>query len=245
MAEINECTKASLNPVNAVRTLAFKFRNFRDNPTFFYPDGIWVFCGPQGSGKTLSAVQCLYTMVKRYPRARVISNMPINDLPTEVEPFEDYEQLKTEENGVEGVIFFLDEIHVLWNSLESKNIPISEMAVFCQMRKARRVIIGTTQVYGRVAKPIREQLKYVINCKNLFGILQINEVCDPAESTEIQGHINPDLITTQWFFHSPEMYRRYETLQKIERLDRHSHRFDKDLSGSSFIDEPHSGLVVL
>ena len=131
MSEVVECTKGSMNPINAFRTMGYKFTHFRENPTYFYPDGIWVFCGPQGSGKTLSAVQCLWQMVNRYPRARVISNMPIHDLPTPIEEFTDYEQLKTEENGVEGVIFFLDEIHVLWNSLESKNIPISEMAVFC------------------------------------------------------------------------------------------------------------------
>ena len=33
-------------------------RDFRKkNPTYFEPDGILVFCGPQGSGKTLSAVR--------------------------------------------------------------------------------------------------------------------------------------------------------------------------------------------
>lgn len=221
MSEIVECTKGSINPWQGIKTLAYKFRNLRENPTYFYPDGIWVFCGPQGSGKTLSAVQTLQQMVKRYPRARVISNMDIKNVPTVIEPFMGYEQLGQEDNGVEGIIFFLDEIHVLWNSLESKNIPISEMAVFCQMRKARRVIIGTTQVYGRVAKPIREQLKYVINCKNILGVLQINQVCDPSTAIEVDGHINPDVIRTQWWFHKPSLYESYETLGRIERIDRH------------------------
>lgn len=220
MSEIVECTRGSLNPWQAARTAWYKFINFRDNPSYFYPDGIWVFCGPQGCGKTLSAVQTLQQMVKRYPRARVISNMELKDVPCKVEPFLDYSQLESEDNGVEGIIFFLDEIHVLWNSLESKQIPISEMAVFCQMRKARRVIIGTSQVYGRIAKPIREQLKYVILCRNILGLLQINQVCDPTTAIEHDGMISPELIRTQFWFHRPELYEAYETLGKIQRIDR-------------------------
>ena len=220
MSEIKECTRGSHWIHDGVRTLWFKFNHWRENPTYFYPDGIWVFCGAQGSGKTLSAVSCLSKMVERYPRARVISNMPLQNIPTVIEPFEDYSQLSTESNGVEGIIFFLDEIHVLWNSLESKDIPITEMATFCQMRKDRRVIIGTSQVYGRIAKPIREQLKYLIDCHNFGGFFQYNDVCDPTESTEIQGHIHPNLIYRSCWFHSPELYQMYETLNKIERVKR-------------------------
>lgn len=230
MSEIVECTRGSLNPFQAGRTLWYKFNYWRENPTYFNPEGIWVFCGPQGCGKTLSAVQTLQQMVKRYPRARVVSNMELTNVPAKVTPFLDYEQLQTEENGLEGVIFFLDEIHVLWNSLESKNIPINEMAVFCQMRKQRRVIIGTSQVYSRIAKPIREQLKYVIMCHNFAGIFQFNQVCDPAYSREINGDIMPDVIRTQWWFHRPELYESYETLGKIERIDRNKFLIPKGVS---------------
>lgn len=220
MSEIKECTRASVNPWNGIRSLRYKYDHFRDNPTYFYPDGIWVFCGPQGSGKTLSAVQCAYNMVSRYPRARLISNMELNGFPCEVEPFTHYEQITTEENGTDGIIFLLDEMHVLWNSLESKNVPVGEMAAFCQMRKARRVVIGTSQVYSRIAKPIREQLKYVIMCHNFASFFQFNDVCDPSYEVEQSGHIAPDRLFISWFFHSPEMYERYETLAKISRAER-------------------------
>ena len=220
MSEIVECTRGSINPIDGIRTLWYKFNQFKADPTFFEPDGIWVFCGAQGSGKTLSAIQTLKTMVERYPFARVFSNMEINGLPVEVEPFVRYEQLQEVDNGTQGVIFFIDEIHLLWNSLESKEIPFSEMASFCQMRKARRCILGTTQVYGRVAKPIREQLKYVINCRNIGGFFQINDVCDPANSIEIEGQISPDVVKVQCWFHKPELYQMYETLGIIKRIDR-------------------------
>ena len=160
MSEINDFLDGSLNPRSMIDTIKHNILFARDNPDYFYPSGIWVFCGPQGSGKTLSAVQCLQKMCKEYPKAIVVSNLDVKGVDNEIIPFTDYEQLKTLDNGINGIIFLLDELHILWNSLESKDIPISEMACFCQMRKNRRVIIGTSQVYSRIAKPIREQLQY-------------------------------------------------------------------------------------
>ena len=217
---VKEYLKGSLNPMDAVRTIRHNILFARDNPDYFYPAGIWVFCGPQGSGKTLSAVQCLKKMCAEYPKAIVCTNLDINGIENVVIPFTDYEQLSTLNNGIEGIIFFLDELHILWNSLESKDIPISEMACFCQMRKNRRVIIGTSQVYSRIAKPIREQLQYAIDCKNYFGILQVNKILDPSESIEKNGNIEAKHIGTKFWFHNPDLYNSYDTLFKIEKAQR-------------------------
>lgn len=220
MSNIKEYLGGSLNPVNIFETVKHNILFARNNPDYFYPAGIWVFCGPQGSGKTLSAVQCLQKMCKEYPKAIVCTNLDIKGIENTVIPFEDYDQLKTLDNGIEGIIFFLDELHILWNSLESKDIPISEMACFCQMRKNRRVIIGTSQVYSRIAKPIREQLQYAIDCKNYFGLLQVNQILDPSESIEKNGVLEAKHIGTKIWLHHPELYHSYDTLFKIEKAKR-------------------------
>ena len=220
MSEIKEFTKGSLNPRNLLNTISYKLRFAQDNPDYFYPAGIWFFCGPQGSGKTLSMVQCLKRMLKEYPNAMVCSNIDIKGLNVPVIPFEEYEQLLTLTNGVNGIIFAIDELHVLWNSLESKEIPISEMATFCQMRKDRRVILGTSQVYSRIAKPIREQLQYVIECRNFGSVLQVNEVLDPAYCLERDGNLEAQKIATRIWFHTPELYSSYDTLFKIKKAKR-------------------------
>ncbi len=217
MSDIKNFTTGSHNVVDFVRTGIFNFRFWKSNPTYFYPAGIWVFCGPQGSGKTLSAVQTVQSMKKQYPRARVVSNLDVKGI--DYDAFTDYSQLQ-DSNGTEGIIFLLDEIHVLWNSLESKDIPISEMATFCQMRKDRRVIIGTSQVYSRIAKPIREQLQYVIDCHTYFRWIQVNTLIDPASAIEKDGHISGERVGLQWWFHRPELYQSYDTLTKIERANR-------------------------
>ena len=224
MSEIIEFTRGSINPKNLWDTIEYKIKFARDNPTYFYPSGIWVFCGPQGSGKTLSAVQCVQKMLDEYPLAKLVTNIELKNIDREQIPFTDYSQLSDMSNGTEGIIFFLDEIHVLWNSLESKEIPISEMACFCQMRKDRRVIIGTSQVYNRIAKPIREQLQYIIDCTNYFNIIQHNRIIDPSRGIEKDGHIEGEIIKNQIWFHSPRLYRSYDTLFKIEKADRKEHK---------------------
>lgn len=220
MSDIKNYTRGSLHPKHFFHTIKYKLVFARDNPDYFYPAGIWVFCGPQGSGKTLSAVQTLKKMLKDYPKAIVCSNMDIKGLDRPIVPFEEYKQLEEMDNGVYGIIFFIDEIHVLWNSLESKDIPISEMACFCQMRKNRRVIIGTSQKYNRIAKPIREQLQYVIDCKNYFSLLQWNIIIDPSEGEEVDGHLSGERIATRVWFHRPELYDSYDTLFKINKAKR-------------------------
>lgn len=231
MSEIREFTAGSKNPLNILKTAYYNYCFALDNPNYFYPSGIWVFCGEQGSGKTLSAVQTVRKMVAKYPHVRVIANTHIDLGDHLVEPFKDYSQLETESNGIEGIIFFLDEVHVLWNSLESKNIPISEMACFCQMRKDRRVIIGTSQVYARIAKPIREQLQYVVMCKNYFGFVQHNTVLDPATTLEKDGHVEGEIVCNQWWLHYPDLYCAYDTLAKITRAERKTIRKDVKKDG--------------
>lgn len=182
----------------------------------------FLWCAGLGCGKTLSAVKTLKKLREAYPGAVVCSNLDIRGV-SDVIPFTSYEQIIDMDNGMFGIIFLIDEIHLLWNSLESKSIPVSEIAQFCQMRKKRRIILGTSQVYSRVAKPIREQLKYVVLCNNYFKYFQVNTVIDPnAEgySGESDGSFEGQVVGRKMFFHSPEDYRAYDTLNRISRIER-------------------------
>ena len=103
-------------------------RDFRKkNPTYFEPDGILVFCGPQGSGKTLSAVRYVLDLLRAFPNAILCSNVKIYGLPDSVRyvQYTGLDCFDKYNNGFEGVIFLIDEIHIEFNSLESKNMPVS------------------------------------------------------------------------------------------------------------------------
>lgn len=195
-------------------------RNFRkENPEYFYPEGLLVFCGSQGCGKTLSAVQYVKKLCIEYPRAILITNTKIEGLPghTAVLPYEGIRSLTEHTNGLNGVIYFIDEIHLEFNSLESKNVPIEVMIEVSQQRKQRKHIIGTSQVYMRMAKPLREQIKNVVICKNFFKCIQFNRLIDGESAHEENGKLKFDTVKNVIWFHSPELYNSYDTYAKMKR----------------------------
>lgn len=110
-----------------------------------------------------------------------LSGLPAH---TAVIDYDGIESLTSHNNGYAGVIYFIDEIHLEFNSLESKNVPIEVMIEVSQQRKQRKHIVGTSQVYMRMAKPFREQIKNVVICKNFFKVLQYNRLIDGDSSYE-------------------------------------------------------------
>ena len=211
--------RGSINPKNLIDLAKYK-RNFRkENPEYFYPEGLLVFCGSQGSGKTLSAVQYVKKLCIEYPRAILVTNTKINGLPahTAVVPYDGIKSLTSHENGLCGVIYFIDEIHLEFNSLESKNVPIEVMIEVSQQRKQRKHIVGTSQVYMRMAKPLREQIKNVVICKNFFKCIQFNRLIYGESAHEENGILKFDTVKNIIWFHSPKLYNSYDTYAKMKR----------------------------
>lgn len=178
--------------------------------------GINIFCGPQGSGKTLSLVRVLKKIIKDYPKAIIVSNIEFNfDIPNEVRPYTGFDDFKLE-NDIYGVIYVLDEIHLILNSLESKGIPLSVIVELSQQRKQRKLILGSSQVYSRMAKPLREQIRNVIVCKNFLGLFQFNYLIDAFNTKEKDGELKVQKLKTSFFFHSKEDYKAYDTYKKMD-----------------------------
>lgn len=209
----------SMNPWNVLKVVKHNHDFYLSHPEYFRPEGLLVFCGEQGSGKTLSAVQYVKRLCEEYPDAILCTNVDIMDLPdtTEVIEYNGLDCLKRLENGYRGVIYFIDEIHLEFNSLESKNIDIEVMIEVSQQRKQRKHIVGTSQVYGRLAKPFREQIRNVVLCANFCKILQINTLIDGSKSSEKDGHLVTDSIKRFFWFHKPELYNSYDTYAKMRR----------------------------
>jgi len=211
--------EGSKNPKNIFKTMKYRYKFSKENPDYFYPQGLLVFCGSQGSGKTLSAVQYIKKLCIEYPRAILCTNVKIQGLPahTAVVEYEGIESLTKYENGHFGVIYFIDEIHLEFNSLESKNVPIEVMIEVSQQRKQRKHIIGTSQVYMRMAKPIREQIKNVVICKNWFKLIQFNRLVDGETASEVVGDLKFDTSKIFLWLHTPDLYGSYDTYAKMKR----------------------------
>lgn len=206
-------------PVDLYRSVKFKSDFRKEHPEYFDPEGLMIFCGPQGSGKTLSAVQYCRKILEEYPACKFVTNVAIEGIPESIEVIE-YDGLETlmgVSNGYAGVLYLIDEIHLEFNSLESKNISIEEMTEFAQQRKQRKHIVGTSQVYMRLAKPLREQIHDVVLCKNYFGLIQRNQLIDGTTAVEENGKLKCDVKGNFWWIHSPELYGCYDTYAKMKR----------------------------
>lgn len=214
-----EALQGSINPKNAIDCWRYKRKFRKENPEYFDPEGLLIFCGGQGSGKTLSAVQYVKKLCEEYPRAILVTNVKIEGLPahTAVVEYDGIKSLTSHSNGYAGVIYFIDEIHLEFNSLESKNVPIEVMIEVSQQRKQRKHIVGTSQVYMRLAKPLREQIKNVVLCKNFFKVLQYNRLIDGDSSFEQNGKLHFETVKRVFWFHSPKLYGSYDTYAKMKR----------------------------
>lgn len=257
----------SHNLLNMFRVFNYKRKFAKENPTYFYPEGLLVFCAEQGAGKTLSAVQYCIKVNKMYEDCVFCTNVAIKDFPvncyyeitnpsenftkinyylietdelvrsvrlltengetkTDIEKIKDVKVvvaydgidcIKNLSNGIEGVMYLIDEIHLEFNSLESKNIPIEIMVEVSQQRKQRKHIVGTSQVYMRLAKPLREQIDTVVICKNYLSCVQRNIVIDGKTAVEENGKLHADVIRKYFWFHRPELYDSYDTFAKMKR----------------------------
>lgn len=125
--------------------------------------------------------------------------------------------IKNLANGLEGVFYLIDEIHLEFNSLESKNIPIEIMVEVSQQRKQRKHIVGTSQVYMRLAKPLREQIDTVVICKNYLSCIQYNKVINGKTAVEENGKLHAEILHKFLWFHMPSLYESYDTFAKMKR----------------------------
>lgn len=159
---------------NVFSLLKSRVKAFQASPERFKPDGLVCFCGVQGSGKTLSATLYARKLMDMYPRALIVTNLTLSpdywDM-YRVFKYDGVAQLHDMQNGEYGIIYLLDEIQLEFNSLESKQMSVPIFEAVCQQRKQRKTIIGTTQVFGRLAKPFREQFRKVVLCDNFMGLI--------------------------------------------------------------------------
>lgn len=208
----------SLNPKNAIDTIKYKIKFRKDHPFYFEPDGLLVACGPQGSGKTLTVVNYVQQLVNFYPKSLLVTNLDIKGIPG------DYKVIKYSNlndlikyfdivtNGEYGVIYLVDEIQVLFNALLKRGMSIEVLETISQQRKQRKHIVGTAQVFMKIDKVFREQMRFVISCKKLCGVLQYNTIFNGSEIREESGKVHVDEIKARrLWFHSPKMYENYDT----------------------------------
>jgi len=119
-------------------------------------------------------------------------------------------------NGFYGVIYLIDEIHTYFNALDSKNVPMEAFAEISQQRKQRKCIIGTSQLFLRMAKPLREQCDNMIVCNTVGGVLTFQTAYDGMDlEQDYGGQLMGTVRKRGWFFHTRHIRGLFDTYQKI------------------------------
>lgn len=184
------------------------------DPNSFSYNGIHIFCGEQGSGKTISAFEFSRRIKQEYPKSIMKSN---TDCTFADKIITDINDVISSTNGIYGEITFIDEIQNWFASNESKNFPPEMLSEVCQQRKQRKILIATSQVFTRLAKPIREQCTYLYLPLTIAGCFTIVRVYKPKLDSDADvKKLRP--IKTYCFVHDDELRNCYDTYKKIERL---------------------------
>lgn len=215
MAEYKEPDVGLGNIPDAVRARMMKAKDG------FPYGGLWVFTGAQGAGKTLLLMHMVREIHEEYPKALIVTNISVFGIPcipyTGIGDFDKYV------NGADGVIFIIDEIHTLFSSLESAKMPLSQVTVWCQNRKNRRLILGTTQRYTRMAKPVREQVTWHYECRRPWlWVLYRYRVLDGAKYDDAGKYIlDEDEKAPHYRIYVPSLSSMlmYNTLEVVHRND--------------------------
>ncbi len=183
------------------------------DPYDFKEYGLHMFCGAQGCGKTIAVTKKLMDLKSEYPKAIIRTNMAYKH---EDESLLHWKQMVENTNGKYGQVEVLDEIQNWFNSNDSKNFPYEMLTEISQQRKQRKMLIGTAQVFSRIAKPIREQVTFVYLPQTYFGCLTIVKRTRPEywdnEKQEFKKYEG-----RYFFVHSDEIRNAYDTYKKIRR----------------------------
>lgn len=167
----------------------YDFFMFLINGRKFDLYGLTIFCGRQGGGKTISMVEYLDKMKDKYPECKIVTNF--NYIRQDM-PFVDWRQFTEVRNGVDGVIFAIDELQNEYNSNKWQDFPEELLSTVTMQRKQRIKIVATSQVFTRVVKQLREQCYEVVECKTILGRWTKQKCFDADDYNSIIDNLTPE-----------------------------------------------------
>lgn len=187
---------------------------YNRNPDAFNEYGVHLFAGEQGSGKSIAVAEFILRLKKMYPACKVLTNIDFKEQDGKITSPDDFIM---NNNGEFGMIVFLDEIQNWFSSMESKNFPPEALEDITQQRKQRKIFVGTSQVFMRVSKPIREQTTLLYKPLTVAGCLTVVRVykCKLDDSGSVKNEV---LRKLYFFVHTDEIRHAYDTYERVERL---------------------------
>lgn len=207
---------------------------YNRQPDFFRPQGMVIFTGRQGNGKTIAMMQYATELYDMYPLCKILSNTAYV---YQDRPLTHWKQLVSFKNEHKGVIVIIDELQNWFSSNQSRNFPPEMLSVITQNRKNRRLILGTSQNFYLLAKAIRSQATEVRECMTLAGVLTIVIKREPIVDND--GDVKEMKYRGMYFFvHSPRLRDSYDTWAVVDSLSKsgfHANPMIKDDDGCAVV----------
>lgn len=189
----------------------FAYDRLTIDPNTFKEYGLHLLCGCQGSGKTTLMAYLIRKYKTIYPRVKVRSNF---DCTMQDFPLTTWEELTLDTNGIYGEIDCIDEIQNWFSSNQSRNFPPDMLTIITQQRKVRRCILATSQIFTRVAKPIRENTYLMYYPFTAFGCITFVRVYQPVLDEE--GRLKEKKLKKFFFFvHDNELREMFDSYKTI------------------------------
>ena len=187
---------------------------FEKDPDYFSEYGVHVIAGEQGAGKTITLAYMLRYFKQWYPLLKIKTNFGYKRQDGEIKHWKD---LVASENGIYGEIDCIDEVQNWFNSLASKDFPPEMMTEITQQRKQRKCIICTSQVFTRIAKPIREQTYLLYEPMTIAGCFTIVRVYKTLMNADGLSE-KKKLKKVFCFVHDDVLRQSFDTYHKIEDM---------------------------
>jgi len=181
--------------------------------------GLTMYCGRQGAGKTVGMTEYLERMRRKYPKVKIVTNYGYIHEDYSMASWEDFFTIR---NGLDGVIFAIDELQNEYNSNAWKTFPEGLLSEITQQRKQRIKIVASSQVYTRVVKPLREQTFEVVECTTLAGRWTFMKCFDAEDyNMVIDDPIKKQKLRRLYrrnFVQDKKIRELYNSYAKIERM---------------------------
>lgn len=185
--------------------------------------------GKFGSGKTLTAVMQVKDICTEYPKVRLITNTIIKGIENKTYLFSNADELveiimeNVKENDEDGWIILIDEIHAVLTDIFTRGLGGETFLQYLsQLRKISMMIIGTSQLYQKNNKTIRDYLRLngnIIFCRKILWAITINQFVDMETCEENnKNNLNYEIAHWSWFFHTIELYESYESFALVSQI---------------------------
>ena len=205
-----------------------KYKRGNECPAFGF---IKIFNGYFGSGKSLSAVDEVVKVYRRYnglpvwddglqafvnQKITIISNLDLRGVPyipfVSEQQFIDYETVPGE-----VVLFLVDEIGTVWNNRNFKSFNPDVFNNIVQSRKRKMAIFGTLPVFAGTDINIRRYTDTVVFCSKTWRFIKhlYFSAADLENCSDVEM-LQP--LRIRYIFVKDRMYKQYNTNAMIDKL---------------------------